>query len=572
MTVHPLTRFRPKRVVIQAACAIALVCCCSGTLGGVPATPSSGSPGSGPGGAGTPSNPLPATFECDADIKKGGTPRIWRLNQKQYASSVAVFLGGRSTSGIAGLQTVNIAGMPFGDDAIESDRFTTLATSYAVRDQQLPAALASAQEIAFQAVAKFAPVACPASLSVESCAALLVREKGPLLFRRPLSDQEVAQYAKLATEAAGLTTREEALQLALTGMLMAPQFLFRVEVGATASGDPSVRALTSYEIAAALSYSLLDAPPDQPLWAAAERDDLLNPAEIERQVTRLVALPGGVKPLVGFFRELFQYPLATRISKNAKGYNAKLLIEQTDLLVADVLATHARRDLLKGLLTTSTVFANAETAKTYGVGLTDKGNTKTTVSNGRTGILGQPSWLAAFSQPERTDPIKRGRFVRESLLCLEVPDIDISQVEPIRDDPKTTLRQKLAAHVSRDSCKGCHALIDPMGLSLEGFDETGMGRTEEAGRPIETSGALVGTADQDGSVTGLTELGMKLSSSKTVEQCLVRLSFEYFMGRKAVQADSCALVEAAHTFHAQGDYVAALAALFANESFRLKRP
>ncbi len=564
--------FRPKRVAAQTACAIVFLWCCSGTVGVVPAPSGADIPVPSPGVAGTPPSPLPATFECDANVPMGGTPRIWRLNQRQYANSVAAFLAGRSPSGVTGLPAVNMVGMPFGDDLIESDRFTTLATSYAVRDQQLPAALASAQEIAFQAVTKFAPASCLASLSVERCAALLATEKGPLLFRRPLSEQEVAQYAKLASEAASLTTREEALGLAFTAMLMAPQFLFRVEIGSTALGDHSLRALTSYEIAAALSYSLLDAPPDQPLWAAAERGELSKPQKIEQQVTRILAIPGDVKPLAGFFSELFQYPLATRISKNAKGYNAKLLIEQTDLLVRDVLSINARRQLLKGLLTTSSVFVNAETASTYGVTVTDKASTKTTSTNGRQGILGQPSWLAAFSQPERTDPIKRGRFVRERLLCLDVPDIDISQVEPLKEDPKTTLRQKLAAHVSQNTCKGCHALIDPMGLSMEGFDETGMGRAEEAGRPIETSGALLGSLDQDGVVTGLAELGTKLSNSKTVEQCLIRLSFEYFMGRKAGQADSCALVQAANTFHAEGDYVATLAALFANESFRLKRP
>jgi hypothetical protein len=191
----------------------------------------------------------------------------------------------------------------------------------------------------------------------------------------------------------------------------------------------------------------------------------------------------------------------------------------------------------------------------------------------RVGLLGQAAWLWTFAQPERTDVPKRGLFVREAFLCGEIPAFDASMVQPLSKDPALTMRQKLVQHQVDPSCTGCHALLDPIGLGLEGYDHLGLARTMEAGKPVDTSGRLVGSGDQDGAFRGLRELAEKLSKSRTVTRCFAATSLQYWLGRQLSEGDECGVsaMEKAYT-DSGGDYVKALQALFTSESFLTKRP
>jgi hypothetical protein len=357
-------------------------------------------------------------------------------------------------------------------------------------------ALRAAGDVAARLTAVPAIAAClDAQAAFEPCVQGQVRDKGELLFRRPLRPEELAKYTALATAslAAG---RKSAVELAFTALLMAPQFLFRAELGAPGA---SARKLTPFELAAALSYSLTDGPPDQALWEAA-RGALATPAILAQHVARLLEAPADLGPVREFFAEWFQYARARAVDKPGS-YDPDSLVREADLYVADVLGTSARKNLLATLLTAKTFFASSATAATYAITSSSKTPTKLLGTNDRTGLLGQPSWLAAFSQPEHTDPIRRGRFVRESLLCRPIPQVDIDTVADLSRDAKLSMREKLALHTTNPTCKSCHALLDPIGLGMKAFDQVGRLRTTEVGRPVDASGALVDSGDQDGPFT-----------------------------------------------------------------------
>jgi hypothetical protein len=154
----------------------------------------------------------------------------------------------------------------------------------------------------------------------------------------------------------------------------------------------------------------------------------------------------------------------------------------------------------------------------------------------RAGLLTQIGFLAQYAHPGRSSATRRGRAIRESLLCQHVPDpppnVDFSKFE----DPKSgmiTARQRLTVHSENPVCAGCHALTDPIGLSLENYDGAGQYRLTEKGVKIDAGGALDGAP-----FTDAIGLGQALSQSAELKQCVVTRLYAYSLGRKVTEADN----------------------------------
>jgi hypothetical protein len=187
----------------------------------------------------------------------------------------------------------------------------------------------------------------------------------------------------------------------------------------------------------------------------------------------------------------------------------------------------------------------------------------------RSGILTEQSWLVAFSHAEGNDPVRRGRFISESLLCHSLPEVPIGVVPlPPPDDGVTTLRDRLAMHVESPGCRSCHERLEPLGFALEGFDHTGAPRTMEDGRPVDTSGTLVGSGDQDGPVQGGSDLATRLARSNRVKRCFLRNTFRFFLGRNEQPSDACTLarMESAHDASG-GSFGSVLESLLTSDAF-----
>jgi len=142
----------------------------------------------------------------------------------------------------------------------------------------------------------------------------------------------------------------------------------------------------------------------------------------------------------------------------------------------------------------------------------------------------------------RSSPTIRGKTVRESLLCQPVPqpppNVDFAAVQDTGNPMHRTARQRLTIHQENPACAGCHALTDPIGLSLENYDAIGEFRTHENGAMIDVSGSYNG---QD--YKGLLEFSRLLGKSDEISSCLVQRTYEYGVGR-AASSDDVAWLEA----------------------------
>jgi hypothetical protein len=221
-----------------------------------------------------------------------------------------------------------------------------------------------------------------------------------------------------------------------------------------------------------------------------------------------------------------------------------------------------------------------------------------TVAN-RKGMLTHPAWLMAFAFNTETDPVRRGKFVREKLLAGTIPDIPITVDAQIPEDHHQTLRTRLASATENDYCWKCHELMNPLGYAFECYDDFGRFRTAESLEypenliekrpdeakdrnhlidlrdsyqtlPVDASGHLTGTGEDalDGDVENAVDLAGRLARSRRVRQSVIRHAFRYFLGRNEVLSDSKTLIDAEQAYlESAGSFDAVIVSLLTSDSF-----
>ena len=120
-------------------------------------------------------------------------------------------------------------------------------------------------------------------------------------------------------------------------------------------------------------------------------------------------------------------------------------------------------------------------------------------SDARRGLLGHGSLLLVTSNPNRTSPVMRGKWILENLLGTPAP-LPPPDVPPLEEKPTATaksVRERIEQHRASPACAGCHKIMDPIGLALENFDAVGRWRTRGRRRRDRRLGAARGRhADQ----------------------------------------------------------------------------
>lgn len=547
---------------------------CSGVIGDI-GSEADGSPRTGFDGVPAVST-VENLFTCETASPQPSDARLVRLNGAQYARAIDVLGRGRSEDRNRDRSATTVAS-PF-QSPNTADRFTTKASSYFVGEAEVESVLQSATSVA-ESVARdlLAGSSCAANGLDADCARDLISEKGALLFGRELDSAELDTFVELAMDDRIMDLGDEAaLATAIEALLSSPSFLFRSELGEPV-GDGTYR-LTPYEIASAISYTLTDGPPDQQLWDAARDGSLADPDVIRSEVARLLMDLDQSTVIERFVREFFRYDDVSAVAKEVMDFpfhDPDALAEDTAEFVREALRRSEGGDLLDTLLLADWGFVQDATAQSndYTGPTASSPELVWFDSEKRVGIMTQPSWLVAFSQLDHNDVIRRGKFIRESLLCGVIPPIDISAVPPLELSEDKTMRESLSAHVSEESCQGCHKLMDPLGYGFAGFDHLGREREMEAGRPVDATGEISGTGDQDGPYNGVGELMERLSASDAVRQCFVAHVYEYFRGQSRLDADGCALNEAHEALtNADGDIVEAIAAFFSSDEFLVRVP
>ena len=199
---------------------------------------------------------------------------------------------------------------------------------------------------------------------------------------------------------------------------------------------------------------------------------------------------------------------------------------------------------LATLMTTRTAMLNRDVARLYGREANGTDWTPVTIDNEpRAGLLTTPSFLAVEAQSDSSDIVKRGKFVREALLCqhLPAPPADVDAIFPPPDGIRTQRERLAEVHSAQPSCRGCHSLMDPIGYALEPFDGAGQHRTEELGRPIDATGELIGTGAETATFDGPAELAAVLVDTPDLSACFVRTFHDFAMGETEVGPNACLL-------------------------------
>ena len=379
----------------------------------------------------------------------------------------------------------------------------------------------------------------------DTCARAFLSGAGKRLYRRPLTQAELSAAVDMAGRAVKPTGDFYAgLAFSLGGMLVSPQFLFITETAQRDPGPAGGWSLDGYSRASRLSFLLWDSAPDDALLQAAGGGGLDNSAGLHRQLERMLASPKFERGLRAFFTDYLVLESFDTLSKDSEIYPAfsikvaKEAREQVLRTVVDHLMV--RKGDYRDLFTTKRTFMSSDLGAIYKVPV-NRGSQgweayEFAPDDPRGGLLTMVGFLAQHSHPGRSSPTRRGRALREILLCQTVPDpppnVDFSAF----NEPSAkvlTARERLSVHATVPTCRGCHSLTDPIGLALENFDGAGQWRDLDHGMAIDASGSLNKVKFSDAS-----GLGHVVRDEPALRSCIINRLYGYSTGRAPSAADA----------------------------------
>jgi hypothetical protein len=428
----------------------------------------------------------------------------------------------------------------------------------------------------------------------DACASKMLASLARRAYRRPAPDADMQTllqvYAAGKKLAAGTGERgfRNGLRLALSAMLQSPRFLYRMEEGVPPRAGETVVRLDPWDTASRLSYLLWATAPDKALLDAAERGELATREQIAAQAKRLLGDRKARAMVARFHEQWLDMERIEGAEKDPSVYPtfnkgiAALMREETDRFLDHVVWEGAGD--LETIFTAAYTFVDDTLARFYGLGPLDlprnkEGNRRNqfmrvALDGGkRAGLLTQGTFMAGLANANQTSPVRRGQFVRERLLCEELPPPPpnaMIELPPL--DPKLTTRERFEDHALDVGCAGCHDKMDPIGLGFESFDGVGLWRDSENGKPLDASGEVVGM--REGAFVGAVDLARRLARSEEVRACLSRRWFEYAYAREllADTSDACSLDVIRRRFAAGGYKIKDLVAtLVETDAFLYRR-
>lgn len=369
----------------------------------------------------------------------------------------------------------------------------------------------------------------------ETCARTAVTRVGERLFRRAMAEPEVALYTNLAMTAAMQTSSfDEGLGLAVSAMLQSPRFLFHIEIGEPIEGEATRRRYTGEEMAARLASFLWNSVPDEALRQAAAAGRLVTDDGLRTEVTRMLQDARARRAIVSMLEEHLALDLldaAVPSSGATAGIAVAMREEVRRVLAASIFD---EEESFRDLFTRDRSIVNGPLAAHYGLtGVAGDDFREVTLPAERHGILSFGALLASHGHGGRTSPTLRGLFVRQRLLCTDIPPPPPGVATDLPLDSGPTARDRLMRHATDPTCAGCHQAMDPIGLAFEQFDAIAAFRTTENGVTIDTSGALDGTDFVDART-----LGEVVAAHPDLEACMARTLFRAASGRTETDDES----------------------------------
>ena len=375
-----------------------------------------------------------------------------------------------------------------------------------------------------------------------ACARRIVSALARRAYRRPVTADDIAPIMAFYQKGRDAGTFESGIEMALRRILADPLFVFRFERDPASVPAGGKHRVTDIELASRLSYFLWSSIPDEELLTAAEQNKLKDPAVLQQQVRRMLKDPKSQALITNFAGQwLFLRELRNRqpdllLFPDFDDNLRQSFQRETEMLFGSIVRED--RNVLD-LMTADYTFVNERLAKHYGIpNIYGTDFRRVSVpSPARKGLLGQGSFLLVTSAPNRTSPVTRGSWILENLLG-SPPPLPPPNVPPLPENTSgqgikkltTSVRERMESHRTNQPCKGCHQIMDPIGLSLENFDGIGRWRTEDTGVRIDTGGQLTDGTVIDGVESLRTAL---LGYQDALVQTMAEKLMMYGIGRAA---------------------------------------
>ena len=354
----------------------------------------------------------------------------------------------------------------------------------------------------------------------DACGRSILAKLATRAMRRPVGerDQTIATLMEFFASGRKLRGFETGIQYALARLLVDPQFIYRFERspalrpelraprassrGATLRAGAAYR-ISDVELASRLSFFLWSSIPDEELIRVAASGKLHEPTVLEQQTRRMLTDDRSralVSNLAGQWLLLRQLDDIAPGTKEFDGNLRYAFRRETELLFETIV----REDrTILDLIDADYTFVDERLARHYGIPNV-RGSRFRRIALGegaRRGLLGHGSLLTVTSAGNRTSPVKRGKWILENLLGAPVPQpppgVETNLVAPAGAAP-TSVRQRLERHRANPSCASCHAVMDPVGFSLENFDLIGEYREADGGIAVNATGKLADGTSLDG--------------------------------------------------------------------------
>ncbi len=419
----------------------------------------------------------------------------------------------------------------------------------------------------------------PCSEQNDACARTMINSVVATAYRRPLSNEESDRLFETYANAKEGSTFNEGIRVLLEAVLSSPNFLYHFEFGENEQIANGVVPLTQHELAARLSFFLWRSAPDDTLTAAADAGELETLEQIAAQARRLIEDERAQATIGLFHRQWLR--LETPDGDGDKARFIEAINEDTVRTVISLV--YDDNGAMSDLFNVEYGFLNETSKELYdvsgsGTGQEQDGFTRYDLNpEQRKGILTRAGFLNSNHGPSR-----RGKFVREEVLCSIIPPppagVDTTVPE---GNPSDHPRERFLVHTENPACGGCHRLMDPIGFGFDHYAGNGRWRsiieeeTDGVERQFEVRdmGELFETTDINGVFEGASELQTKLAGSVDAEACYAFQWVRFATGRQPGIEDSCSLAtinEQAKTTNYNIQDI--LVAITQTDAFRYRRP
>jgi hypothetical protein len=499
------------------------------------------------------------------------TVPIRRLTNAEYAATVADLFPGYTLPDIVFVPDPKVLGFV---------NLSSSQTGSLVRMEQYEAAAFSiAQTVTADPTTL---TGCDAAAQSEAaCVGPFLADFGKRAYRRPLTAAEQDNLM-------GLLARDESLAyptrlaMVVQAMLLSPKFLFRAEIGDRSKRSAQGVPLTSWEIAARLSYFLTGTIPDAELAGAADAGTLTTQDEVIKQARRLLTSDRAQAQLVKFHMMWLGTDTVSSLAKNMNAYPtfhpllAYYMAKETDQFLRKTLFVEG--GTFASLMLSDHTYVNGPMAEFYGIQGPGPDNTDEWVpaplnTSQRVGLLTQASLLATMAKEDRTDPVRRGKFILNQILCRTVqppPPSIVAMFKPL--DLSQTARVQFTEHRTNEVCASCHNTIDPLGLPFEHYDGVGQWRDNDRGMDIDATGSITSNDGAEHPFDGVPAMARLLADMPDARACYAAEWMRFAEGKLNADSDKVYIDWLMTRFTRNTRIVDLVAAIVGSDTFRYVAP